>query len=319
MKLCPPIRQLCYSRRPTMTKQETAAAMTVDPLAETLQGSQFDGKHIGLALGGGGARGIAHIPVLEAMDELGIRPSVIAGSSIGAIIGAGYASGMNGREIRSYAISTFADRRSVLQRLWKLRPASLDSVFQGFVRFGELDIERVLEAFLPHTLPERIEQLAIPLKIVVADFYAQKQVALETGSLRLALAASAAIPVLFRPVMIEGTVYVDGGFANPVPFDLLTDSPDPVVAVDVVGMPTGEPGRVPSRVSVGFGASQLLMQSITSAKLAVNSPDLLFRPDTNKYRVLDFLHAEQILEDLQPFKDEVKRAFAKLLDVPRRI
>ncbi len=77
---------------------------------------------IGLALGGGGARGMTHIPVLEAFDDLGIKPHAIAGSSIGSILGAAYAGGMTGSEIRAIALDTFRDRNAALSRLWQLRP-----------------------------------------------------------------------------------------------------------------------------------------------------------------------------------------------------
>src|ERR1043165_3764428 len=86
------------------------------------------GPRIGLALGGGAAHGFAHIPVLEAFDELGIRPAVIAGTSMGAIIGAGYASVMTGAEIRDYVLGVFHSRSEFLARLWKLRPRRLSEV-----------------------------------------------------------------------------------------------------------------------------------------------------------------------------------------------
>ena len=95
---------------------------------------------IGLALGGGGARGIAHIHVLEAFDDLGIKPAVISGSSIGAIIGAGYAAGMSGAEIREYVIKTFSTGSQVLSTLWKLRSAGLGNLFdKEKLRFAEFD------------------------------------------------------------------------------------------------------------------------------------------------------------------------------------
>ena len=85
-------------------------------------GASSGSPRIGLALGGGGARGLAHIPVLEALDELGLVPVVIAGTSIGAIAGACYAAGMSGRDIRDYAIARFHNRPDVFARLWQMRP-----------------------------------------------------------------------------------------------------------------------------------------------------------------------------------------------------
>src|ERR1700722_6577960 len=80
---------------------------------------------LGLALGGGAAHGFAHIPVIEALDELGIRPALIAGTSMGAMIGALYASGMSGAEIRKYTLEVFHSRAEFLARLWQLRPRRL--------------------------------------------------------------------------------------------------------------------------------------------------------------------------------------------------
>ena len=85
---------------------------------------------VALALGGGAARGIAHIPILEAFDELGIKPSVIAGTSIGSIMGACYASGMSGRELRQFAIELFEKRSELLRRLFAAPSGSWASIFQ---------------------------------------------------------------------------------------------------------------------------------------------------------------------------------------------
>ena len=86
---------------------------------------------IGLALGGGGARGLAHIPVLEAFDDLGLKPARIAGTSIGAILGAAYASGHSGEEIRRIVVETFADRNTVLSKVWQLRPKRFADMFRA--------------------------------------------------------------------------------------------------------------------------------------------------------------------------------------------
>ncbi|MCB1449525.1 MAG: patatin-like phospholipase family protein, partial [Nitratireductor sp.] len=123
-------------------------------------------KEVALVLGGGGARGLAHIHVLEAFDDLGVKPAVIAGSSIGAIMGAGYAAGMSGAEIREFSLKAFGDRSEVMARLWKLRPHSLRSMLMDSLpRFGELNAEKVMRAFLPDAIPETFGELAIPLKV----------------------------------------------------------------------------------------------------------------------------------------------------------
>jgi NTE family protein len=108
--------------------------------------------------------------------------------------------------------------------------------------------------------------------------------------------------------MIDGTVLIDGGISNPVPFDRFTRKADVVLAVDVVGGPAGEPGTMPSRTEVLFGASQLMMQTTTSMKMSIHKPDIMIRPNINQFRVLDFLKVEQILEASSATGDEVKRS-----------
>lgn len=270
-------------------------------------------KHsVALALGGGGARGIAHIHVLKAFDDFGVRPAEIAGSSIGAIVGAGYAAGMTGAEIEELMLSAFGNRTAVFANLWKLRPQPLRA-FSGTVPFGQMDVEKVLEAFLPETYPRTFGELSIPLKITGTDYYGNALKVIETGDLRKAVAASAAIPVVFVPVVIDDCVLIDGGINNPLPFDLLDSERHRIVAVDVVGLPLGKPGKMPSRIDSAFGASQLMMQSITALKLKANPPDLFLRPNADAYRVLDFLKVREILAETTPVYDETRRGLERLL------
>ena len=272
-----------------------------------------DQHSVALALGGGGARGIAHIHVLKAFDDLDVKPAAISGSSIGAIVGAGYASGMSGEQIEELMLSAFGNRAAVFASLWKLRPQPLRA-FSGPGNFGQMDIEKVLDVFLPETYPKSFEELSIPLKITGTDYYGNALKVLESGDLRKAVAASAAIPVVFVPVVIDGCVLIDGGINNPLPFDLLDASRHRVVAVDVVGLPMGAPGKLPSRIDSAFGASQLMMQSITALKLKSHPPDLFLRPKVDAYRVLDFLKAREILTETASIYDETRRGLERLLE-----
>lgn len=265
------------------------------------------GPSIALALGGGGARGLAHIHVIEAFDELGIRPVVIAGSSIGAIMGAGMAAGLSGAEIREHTLAAVGHRREVVNRLWQLRPASWSEAVTNGFRFGQFNVERVLKAFLPEAIPATFSELDIPLKVVVTDYYGQTEHVCETGDLQKALAASAALPAVFMPVKIAGRVMIDGGIYNPIPFDHLRGLAEIVVAVDVVGGPDGDGKTIPSRIDSLFGASQLMMQSIIAMKLKEGAPDILLRPDVGRYRVMDFLRAKEVLAATAVIKDQFKR------------
>lgn len=189
---------------------------------------------VAVAFGGGGARGLAHIHVIETLDELGIRPVAVSGSSIGAIMAAGMAAGMSGAEIREHALATVGNKTAVVARIWGLRPATVrDAVAKG-IRIGQFNLERILKAFLPSELPARFEDLLVPMKVITTDYYGQCEVIIEQGELFPALAASSAIPAVFMPVRLRDRVMIDGGISNPVPYECLMDLADIVVGIDVV-------------------------------------------------------------------------------------
>jgi NTE family protein len=260
-----------------------------------------------VAFGGGGARGLAHIHVIEALDEMGIRPVAVAGTSIGAVMGAAVASGMSGSDIHDYARSVLARRADMLGRMWKMRPGSLGEMVGG-LKLSQFSIERILHAFLPHQVPKHFEELSIPLQVTATDYYGHHVTVFSQGDLKFALAASAAIPAAFAPVVRDGRTYIDGGMYNPVPFDLLQGKADIVIAVDVVGAPEKVTGRKPTSIDLMFGATQLLMQSIIAHKMEQCPPDIIIRPPVSKYRVLDFFKFEAIMAETASTKDELKRA-----------
>ncbi len=270
-----------------------------------------------LALGGGGARGICHINIVEALDELGIRPTAIAGSSIGSIIGAGMAAGMSGRDIREYTLELMGKKGSVANKLWSLGPASMRHAVFGF-RLGQFNLELVLDALLPSAMPKTFEGLKIPLKVTATDYYAQSEVIVESGDLRQALAASSAIPALFMPIRMNDRIMIDGGIFNPVPYDHLLDKADIVIAVDVVGGPEGDGTTMPSRFESLFGASQLMMQSVISLKLRMHPPHIFLRPPVNRFKVLDFRKAQEVLSESRVSKDDLKRQIEMQVELYHR-
>lgn len=259
-----------------------------------------------LALGGGGARGLAHIHIIETLDELGIRPVAISGSSIGAILGAAMASGMSGAEIHEHTRSVTAKPREVAARMWQARPSTFREVVKrGFTQF---DVERILQAFLPPTLPKTFAQLKIPLTVTATDFFGHKLHVMNEGDIISAIGASAALPAVFEPVQRDGKLLVDGGLYNPVPFDLVQGMADIIIAVDVVGAPEKGARGKPSSIDLMFGASQLMMQSIIAHKLEHGEPDILLRPPVSRFRVLDFLKMEAIMLETASIRDDLKRA-----------
>lgn len=270
---------------------------------------------IGLVLGGGGARGIAHVPVLEALDAMGVVPTAIAGTSIGAVYGAARARGLSGAEIRARTLESFGNRSAALAKLWTLRPRKLGDLLTGGYGLGQISPEKILEAFVGDALPENFEACPIPLAVVATDFYGGEEVIFSRGSLRPAVAASIALPTLFKPVVIDGRVLVDGGIMNPIPVDALPAAVDVVVAVDVVSFPEPREGRsLPSAMEAIFGSTQLLMQQIATARFERRRPDVLLRPPVNNVRVLDFLDAGKILEETAGVKEELKRKLGLVLE-----
>jgi NTE family protein len=262
----------------------------------------------GIAFGGGGARGLAHIHVIEALDELGIEPAAIAGSSIGAIMGAGMAAGMKGREIHEYARAILGTRAQVASRMWRARPGTFAEAMEGGLRVSQFNVERILKAFLPEAVPETFAELKIPLKVTATDFFGHQLAVFSEGDLHSALAASAAIPAVFRPVTRDGRILIDGGIYNPVPFDLIEHDAEIIIAIDVVGAPTDDERKRPTSVDLMFGATQLMMQSIIANKLQQCRPDILIRPPVSRFRVLDFLKIDAVMAETAAVKDEVKRA-----------
>ncbi|MFK8253534.1 patatin-like phospholipase family protein [Ancylobacter terrae] len=270
-------------------------------------------RTVAVALGSGGARGLAHIAVLEALDELGVRPVAIAGASIGAMIGALYAANVPAKELRAMAGAMLRNRGEVMRRLLTARVGRITDLFGGLGNPVLVDAERFVDAFLPEAVPQDFADLAIPLEIVATDYWERRECVIDQGALRPAIAASMAIPGLMRPVSHQGCVLVDGGAVNPLPFDLLRTKADIVLAVDITGGPSGEPRLVPRPFEAMFATLQIMAGSIVGEKLKAGAPDVLIRPNVDHIRVLDFFRATAILKASEPAKEEVKRQLEAVL------
>ncbi len=270
---------------------------------------------IGLALGGGGARGLAHIPALEAFDELGIKPDIIAGTSIGAIMGAAYASGLTGREIRAHTQEVLTQRLSLVRELFNARSQAVNKVLGFFnARTALLDPHALLDIVMPPRTARNFSDLQIPLKIVATGFYQQESVVFSSGPLKRAVAASMALPVVFEPIVIDGVAMIDGGLSNPLPFDLIAQEADIIVAVDVTGARMPAPGRNhPTAFEVLFSSPFIFERTIVHEKLKSSRPDILIEGGTSHFQTLDFLKVEEILAAAQPVKDKLKAQLQRIL------
>jgi len=271
-------------------------------------------KTVALALGGGGARGLAHIAVIEALDEMAVKPVAVAGTSIGALIGAAYAAGMRGKDIRHYVIALAHNPGEIRRRLLKARAGTLAHFFAGaFSQATQMDAEKFCVQFLPEQVPADFSALKIPLTVMATDLHRREEMPLSRGPLHPAVAASMAIPGLFRPVVLEGRVLVDGGTTNPLPFDKLAGCADVIVAVDLFGLPGGERADMPSTWECVYTTILVMGGAIVSAKLAHATPDLLIRPNVGIFRTLDFYQASAILRSADTTKAVVKERLGALL------
>jgi NTE family protein len=271
---------------------------------------------IALALGGGGARGLAHILALEALDELGIRPAVIAGTSIGALYGAAYASGMSGREIRAVTEETLSRRLELIRQMFSARAVPVQKLFNIFpLRSALLDPAAVLDLVLPDRLPLDFRDLAIPLRVVATDLGTRDALVIGEGALRPAVAASIAIPVLFAPVVIAGRTLVDGGLVNPLPYDLVKQDADVTIAIDVSGgVVEADLRKQPSAIEVLVSSVHILEKSITREKLKHVQPDVYIDVDVDRFHALEFYRSRDILAAAASVKDAVKRQLGRILE-----
>lgn len=267
---------------------------------------------IGLALGGGSARGLAHIPMLEVFDELGIKPSVIAGCSIGSLIGAAYAGGMSAKEIRARAEMLLANRLGAMRYAFGEKRVNLfDIVALKGMASMHLDGETLAGLALPETLPKLIEETAIPLKIVATDFDLMEERVIEAGPLLKAVAASIAIPGVILGPQYDGHAFVDGCVSNPVPFDHARQGMDIVVAVDVTGRPRADNGGARSNIELAVGSLLILFNQVAGLRRALSPPDIYIRPAISDFSGGDYFRIKEVFEQAVTAKDQLKRELEK--------
>jgi NTE family protein len=176
-------------------------------------------SRIGLALGGGSARGWAHIGVIRALADAGIEPDIVCGTSIGALVGAAYVDG---------------DLERLETWVRSLRLQTVVSFLDFSLNGGLIKGDRLIEFFRSHFVDRDIRELARPFGVVATDLQRGREVWLREGGVSDAVRASIALPGLFAPVQRDGSWLVDGGLVNPVPVSLCRAmGADVVIAVDL--------------------------------------------------------------------------------------
>ena len=232
---------------------------------------------IGVSLSGGGARGISHLGLLEVFAEHDIKVSAISGSSAGAILGALYAGGHSPREILEIV------EKSQLYRY--IRPSMTSGGLLNLHR-----TERIFRKYLPH---DSFESLKIPLHVAATDINRGKTHFFSTGAVIKPLIASSSIPVIFSPVHIDGTDYIDGGILNNLPVEPLLENCDKVIGLSCNPIGDQFTGR-----NIKELLERSLLLAISQNTLAkTHLCDLFIEPPgLAKYKVFDFGKAQDIFQ-----------------------
>ena len=231
---------------------------------------------IALALGGGAARGFAHVGVIKALEAHGIVADIVVGTSAGALVGALYAGGYSGFDLQRVALqmedTAIAD--------WSLPD-------RGFIK-GE-----ALQNFVNRSLQNRtLQKLNKPFATVVTDLQSGEMVIFRTGNTGMAVRASSSVPGVFQPVLINGREYVDGGLVSPVPVRAARSlGADLVIAVDISNKPRF--GKTRDSIDVMLQTFSIMGQSIAAYEL--NDADVIVRPETGAMKATDFDNRHQAI------------------------
>lgn len=233
---------------------------------------------VGLALSGGGARGLAHIGVLKVLEREGIPVDRLAGTSMGGVIAAAYAAGMRSQELEREALGI-----TRLRRLLRLADPGLPDA-------GLLRGQRLLEFFESRIGKRTFADLERPLALMAVDLNTGREVALREGSVVLALRATTAVPGLFAPVEINGQSLVDGGVLNNLPVNAARElGAELVIAVSVGPDPNGRaagwigdyrwlPQGISQTLLMLDKAARIMISRIEAHILEQHPPDVLIRP-----------------------------------------
>lgn len=302
---------------PAVLHAATPASAAVDGISCGVRGPGDTRPRIGLALGGGGARGIAHVRILRQLEALNIPVDCIAGTSAGALVGALYATGSSPQDIEELVLSTewmsmFSDtlprRERSLRRksddYIQLAPIGIGLGGEGralTLAAGVSEGEKLVALFERATggsrVSGRFDELPIPFRAVATDINTGQPIVLAEGSLPMAMRASMSLPGIFRPVVIDGRVLLDGGLSDQVPINVVRRmGADRVIAVDV-GTPLRVLDRNASLVDVVGQLSGFLTTSSARRQLdSLRADDLLIAPELDgKVATGDFSKAAEAL------------------------
>ena len=247
-------------------------------------------KKIGLALGGGGAKGFAHIGVLKTLDEMKVRPDIVSGCSMGAIVGALYCLGYSGSQIEKKANEITV--KEIIKMLMNRKAKN----------------SRIEEALNELFENRNFEDLRTPLYVNAVDIDTGEEVIFNKGNIASAVRASISLPFIFKPAIINGRALVDGGVRNNVPIKVLKEQENAkVVAIDVNSFPVKGSviegvdekgtGRKPPSLPKSLARSIAIIQSNEHVANFYDYESALFiRPNLMDYTMMDFTKKKKIIK-----------------------
>lgn len=256
---------------PKLPRSEVGETVTPLPAGDEVR--------IGLALGGGAARGFAHVGVIQVLEEAGIRPQYVAGTSAGSLVAAMYASGMSGAQLKQVAGA--------------MQEAAITDWLLPLFNRGALKGDALAQYVNQQVQGRQIENMSLPLGIVATDLRTGEAVVFRRGNTGTAVRASSAVPGVFLPVKIGEREYVDGGLVAPVPVQQARQmGANFVIAVDISSDPqSGETGDV---FKILLQTFTIMGRSINA--LALRQADVVVRPLLNGVGSADFASRERSIE-----------------------
>ena len=280
--------------KPPASIETPAPSMNAPPIAlEPITPPKV--LHLGLALGGGAARGFAHVGVIQVLEEAGIQPELVVGTSAGSLVAALYASGKNSAQLRRVAET--------------MEEAEITDWMMPILNRGALRGEalaRYVNAQVGNLL---IEQMKMPLGIVATDLHNGEPVLFRRGNTGAAVRASSAVPAVFQPVKIGSREYVDGGLVSPVPVRQAREmGANVVIAVDISTDPEGSPAS---------DTFQILMQTFNIMGKSLNTvllkdADIVVKPSLTGVKSADFTARRKSIE---AGREAMLKALPKLKEV----
>ncbi len=269
---------------------------------------------IALVLSGGGAKGLAEIPLIEELENQGIKPDIILGTSMGALIGSLYAAGYSPKQIRQTLLSM--DFSSILNerpaKIEKIPPSAFSrnsgsisvsfSILEGKIGSapGVIGDQKILCELNNHLSKvmhiKDFDELPIPFRAVGTNVSTGEQLVFKNGSLVTAVRASISIPAIFTPAPVDDGIYaMDGGLRNNLPVKLAKEmGANIIIAMDVASVVDTDPKTISDFYSVGVQIFNLIISS--NAVEQYEYADIVLRPDLSKFTTLDFKHPEGIIK-----------------------